>query len=369
MNRAYPPPSKITLVEKAVIWICDEFQRVTQKSIAIPERAQLIANVLQGDSFEFVLNELKRDDSRKVNRQQLIGAGLKGMLIGTGWSSACVLSGNQADELKRIMENRETGVEQGIVGLTLDRWPHVKVIPDLPAAKAGLRNGDVILMVDSRDVSELSTVKDAKELISGHVGEIVNLIVKRGSQTIDFKVPRTPAAAAMIRWKMVNDSVVNIKIPTFEGSGVAKRVKQILSGKVAKDLSAVFLDLRDNYGGRPEEANAIADLLLDGKILQIFEYAKGQHITFMSNPKAWDVRVIVLTNRNTGSGAEMLAMALRDNRRAMIVGERTAGALFGKDFEELEFLLMLKLLIEGPLIKMTSFNALSILSALPGKIN
>ena len=89
-------------------------------------------------------------------------------------------------------------------------------------------------------------------------------------------------------------------------------------------------------GGRAEEANAVADIFLDDKQLQLCVFRDGRRVVFKSNPGARiAARVILLTNKNTASAAEMLAMALHDNSRTIIVGEETAGALFGKDMAEL----------------------------------
>jgi carboxyl-terminal processing protease len=102
-----------------------------------------------------------------------------------------------------------------------------------------------------------------------------------------------------------------------------------------KNGATVILDLRNNGGGRPEEANGIADIFLDSRVLQICEFRGGERISFKSHPGAEQARIILLTSKQTGSAAEMLVMALRENSGAQIVGQATAGALFGKDIAEL----------------------------------
>ncbi|OHB79605.1 MAG: hypothetical protein A2W31_12980 [Planctomycetes bacterium RBG_16_64_10] len=133
----------------------------------------------------------------------------------------------------------------------------------------------------------------------------------------------------------MDPGVVYLRIPLFEGSGIADRVNELICKHVTDATSDIILDLRDNPGGRAEEANAVADIFLDEKYLQIFEFRNGRCIAFKSKPGALDIWVIVLTNRNTASGAEMLAIALRDNHRATVIGQPTAGYLFGKDFAKL----------------------------------
>ena len=162
------------------------------------------------------------------------------------------------------------------------------------------------------------------------------LTVRRGAEILSFRVRRVAAAAWLIRDKVVAPGVVHIKIPTFEGTGIAEKAEQIVREQMSTGLRAVILDLRDNPGGRPEPANAIADLFLDNAVLEVFEFRSGKRVVVKSHPGALDATVVILANRNTGSAAEMLAMALRDNRRATIIGEPTAGALFGKDGQQLD---------------------------------
>jgi carboxyl-terminal processing protease len=135
--------------------------------------------------------------------------------------------------------------------------------------------------------------------------------------------------------RVVGSGVVSIRIPSFEGSGIADRVKNLIGKATSTATSSVILDLRNNPGGRAEEANAVADIFLDEKILQIFEFRNGRRIGFKTKPGAIGVRVLVLTNHDTASAAEMLAIALHDNQRATVIGQPTAGYLFGKDFEKL----------------------------------
>ena len=136
--------------------------------------------------------------------------------------------------------------------------------------------------------------------------------------------------------RQIEAHVLLITIPTFEGSGIADRVKRIIRAHNTDQRAVILFDLRDNGGGRPEEVNAVADIFLDDKLLWLCAFRDGRLIAFKSNPGARiTTRLILLTNKNSGSGAEILAMALRDNSKATLVGEETAGALYGKDMAEL----------------------------------
>jgi C-terminal processing protease CtpA/Prc len=87
---------------------------------------------------------------------------------------------------------RKTMKVQGALGIDVSNWPAIQVIPELPAAKAGLQNGDVIVSVNGRDVSGITTPADALALLRGPAGETLTVRVGRDEQVLDFSVERVP---------------------------------------------------------------------------------------------------------------------------------------------------------------------------------
>jgi carboxyl-terminal processing protease len=257
------------------------------------------------------------------------------MLGATGSKSAVVLSVSQAKRITEMLEVRTTpSREQGMLGVDVGEWPTVRIVPDTPAARAGLRDGDVVLRVNGRDIAKTERAADGLKALGGTADATIHMTIRRGNEILAFEV-HGASAAARVSMRAVGSGVVLIRIPSFEDSGIADRVKSLISTVVPTAASSVILDLRNNPGGRAEEANGVANVFLDEKILQIFEFRDGRRIGFKTTPGAIGVRVLVLTNRDTASAAEMLAIALHDNHRATVIGQPTAGYLFGKDFEKL----------------------------------
>ena len=83
--------------------------------------------------------------------------------------------------------------EKGLLGLELNdkRWPLVNIVPGMPAAKAGLQNGDKILTVNDKDITHITTISDALEVLHGEPGEKVKLTIQRGGQILTFEVERS----------------------------------------------------------------------------------------------------------------------------------------------------------------------------------
>ena len=337
LSKAYPQPDPEKLARNAVISICEIFQRQTRGRISDEERERWISTALRGKSFESVLKDIETRRQEGLDRKQLIDSGLKGMIGGSEPPFAWLLGGVEAAWFKEMLKARKTPAEErGIIGVNLGGWPVVEVLPDSPAAKVGLQNGDLVLAVDGEDASGVKTMADALKLLRGPAGKKVTLRVRRGRETLAFEVRRAPAAAAGITANVVEPGILCVKIPTFEGAGIADKVKEIIHERVSEGARVVILDLRDSPGGRAKECHGVADIFLDDKLLLVLEFLDGERIAFKSNPGALDVEVIVLVNKASGCGGEALGMALRDNNQGTIVGETTAGALFAKDIIELE---------------------------------
>jgi carboxyl-terminal processing protease len=335
MAKAYPKPDASTLAARTVAAVCEEFRRQTGKELPAAHCQSLSVAAARAGRFENVLRDLQTQSPHELDRDRLVEAGLAGMLSGPQ-PPAWLVGKNEAAQLKEmILARKEPKLEQGFVGLELTNWPTVNVSPDGPAREAGLQNGDVIVRVDGTDANSVRSGAEARKLLAGPVGSTVALTVRRDGQEREFHLHRAGPGAMSVRAETLQPGILRITVPTLEGSGIARRVERLLADSQGASR-ALVLDLRDNRGGRIEEANAIANFFLDGGLLEIFEFREGRRIAFRAAAGRLPVRVLALVNRNTGSSAEVLTMALRDNSAAVIVGEPTAGMLFGKDIETLK---------------------------------
>jgi carboxyl-terminal processing protease len=336
MAKAYPKPDASMLAAKTVTALCEEFRRQTGKELPAARCQSLTAAAAQAGGFEEVLRYFQTESPQSLDKERLLDEGLAGMLSGPQ-PPAWLYGKNEAAQFKEmILARKEPKLEQGFLGLNLANWPTVtNVVPEGPAWEGGLRNGDTIVRVEGVDISNVRSGVEAKNLLAGPVGGTMVVTVRRGNQEMEFRLQRASRGAMSVRAETLKPGILRISVPRLEGSGIAARVERLLADS-QEEHHVLLLDLRDNPGGRLEEAHAMADLFLDGKLLEILEFRGGRRIAFRAAPGAAAVRVLVLVNRNTGSSAEILAMALRDNGAATIVGEPTAGMLFGKDMEPLE---------------------------------
>jgi C-terminal peptidase prc len=336
LARALPKPNSADLRRRAVAGIAEAYQRQTGQELSIVERERMVQFAADSGGFARTLENLASRNQGGFDRAHLIEAGLTEMLAVPGGPIAWLVNPEQSKALKEALQARnEPSVEKGALGLDLANWPSVKVFPDGPACAAGLRDGDVLVAIDGKDASTIRSSADAMKVLAGTAGQTVELKAKRGEGLNVFQVKRVSLASFSVRAKVVRPRILHLSIPTLEGSDVAKRVGQLLAQSPYGADWTILLDLRDNPGGRLDEANAAASFFLDRSVLEILELRDGRQIAFRSLQGVVKAEVIVLVNHNTGSSAEVVAMALRDNGRALILGEPTAGMLFGKDIESL----------------------------------
>lgn len=239
--------------------------------------------------------------------------------------------------------------EFGGIGVMVEIHPTTKrptvisPIFDTPAYRAGLRAGDVILKVDDLDTDELS-LRDAVDRIHGVVGQPVRLTILHPGETepqeysIVRAVIRTDSVLGDTRkpngsWNFFLEEdprILLLRVTTF-GDRTAEEIKAALESRNAEDKAAqgVIIDLRDNAGGLLNAAVDAADLFLDDGMIVSTKTRAGRegrrHVA--TSGVAFDRKapVVILANRYTASAAEILAAALQDHHRAIVVGQRTWG--------------------------------------------
>jgi carboxyl-terminal processing protease len=209
---------------------------------------------------------------------------------------------------------------------------------DTPAARAGVKAGDIILEIEGRSTAEMS-FRDAVELIRGKPGDPVRLkILHPGDeQPVDLSIQRAIIPIESVlgdvrrpdgRWDFRLESeprITYIRLVTF-GENTVEELKKVLEGR---KLESLVLDLRDNAGGLLSAAVETCDLFLDEGTVVTIRGREGEvRQSYLASAKSLvpkDVPVTVLVNRYSASASEIVAACLQDHGRAKIVGHRTWG--------------------------------------------
>ena len=200
-------------------------------------------------------------------------------------------------------------------------------IPDTPAERAGIRAGDVILEVNGESTVGW-TVLESVIRIRGPEGTPVRLLVLHEDETepVEIEIVRGNIPLVSVDWEMLPDLIAYVEISSFSDN-TDEQVSDIIEEAKGMGAQAMILDLRDNPGGLlSTTVNIASEFLKDGIVLYSMD-GDGHRVEYEVNPDgdAQDLPLAVLVNERSASGSEVLAGALRDHGRAVLIGENTFG--------------------------------------------
>lgn len=200
----------------------------------------------------------------------------------------------------------------------------VSVLPATPAREAGLRQGDVIESVDEDPVGEM-TVDEAIARIKGPEGSDVTLRIARGDTLLNFTITRAEIDFPTVRAHITEGNLGYIQLLAF-ARGAGEQLRDEVERLTDQGAQGVVLDLRDNGGGLFTEAIDVASVFIeDGKIVRYKERSE-EEIVYEAEGDAFEkLPVVVLVNEGTASASEIVAGALQDTERAIVVGVATYG--------------------------------------------
>jgi carboxyl-terminal processing protease len=279
---------------------------------------------LFGDVFERVRAEYVED----VTDEELIEAAIRGMLTSLDPHSS-YLSPENFDEMQ-VQTRGEFGglgievtMEEGFVKV-------VSPIDDTPADRAGIMAGDYITHLDGEGVLGL-TLGDAVERMRGPVNtDIVLTVVREGAdEPLEITVTRDIITIKSVRWS-IEDKVGYVRLSSFTENSEDGLIDALeaMDAELGDELQGIVLDLRNNPGGLLDQAIAVSDVFLDkGEIVSTRGRREDSTQRFNARPGdlAHGLPVVVLINSGSASASEIVAGALQDHQRAIIMGTQSFG--------------------------------------------
>jgi carboxyl-terminal processing protease len=296
----------------------------TSVTLAAPDPG----NVVNMNVFSEVFDQVRNNYVEPVTDKQLVEGAIKGMLASLDPHSSYM----DAKEYREMMV--QTRGEFGGLGMqvTMENGL-VKVISpidDTPAAKAGIKPGDLILAIDGAAVSDM-TLGEAVDKLRGTIGTAVKLMVRRqGVDPFELSLTRADIKVEPVKSHLQGD-IAYLRITSFSERAASSLELAIAALKAQANgkLTGVVLDLRNNPGGLLDQAVAVANEFLDqGGIVSIKGRAQHDNRRYDAQPNHDLVRglpVVVLINGGSASASEIVAGALHDDRRAVLLGTRSFG--------------------------------------------
>ncbi len=199
------------------------------------------------------------------------------------------------------------------------------VIPDTPAEKVGVRPGDVFYEVDGQPVTAISQA-ELSALVPGPRGSTVSIKFKRGAEFITFDIVRDTFEKPNVSYKIVGDNLAYISMLDFHDLSRAQ-LAEAFDAIDIKASNGLIFDIRENPGGTLASAIEVGSAFIeDGVLLRQVSRDDSEEVTRASGDyAAIDVPIVVLVDESSASASEVIAGAMQDHGRAIILGERTFG--------------------------------------------
>ena len=279
------------------------------------------------DLFGEVLEKINKEYVDEINQSESMDSAINGLLQSLDPYSS-YMSPKTFDEMQT-----ETSGEFGGLGIEVSMEAGVvKVISpidDTPAARAGLKAGDYIVKINNIQVQGKS-LSQAVDLMRGPVGSGIELTVRRRGEkkALTFNIIREIIQVQSVKSEILKENIGYIRLTSFNDNSSDQIEKQIKKIKKNEKVNAFILDLRNNPGGLLSQAIKISDFFLEnGEIVSTKARKKSENRKWFA--KKGDITdgktLLVLINYGSASASEIVAGALKDHKRAIILGENSFG--------------------------------------------
>ncbi len=279
--------------------------------------------------FTEVFSRIKDAYVEEVSDRKLLESAIKGMLSDLDPHST-YLAPKDYEELEESTSGEfgglgiEVGMENGFVKV-------IAPIDDTPAQKAGVQAGDLIIKLDEKPVKGMS-LEEAVKLMRGKPGTVLTLTIMREGENapIEIDVERDVIKVTSVKSRMIDNGYGYVRITQFQADTGSQFLKALdsLEADYGSDLDGLVIDLRNNPGGVLQAAVETADALLDEGLI-VYTEGRIQSSRLRFSAKAGDVMadtpIVVLINGGSASASEILAGALQDHERAVIMGTQSFG--------------------------------------------
>ena len=279
------------------------------------------------DLFSEVLDKINKEYVDEVNQSDAMDAAINGVLQSLDPYSAYM----SPDSFKNMQT--ETSGEFGGLGIEVSMEAGVvKVISPIdnsPAEEVGVKAGDYIVKIDDIQVQG-KTLSEAVELMRGPVGSDIEITVRRRGErkALIFTITRKVIQVASVKSEIKDDKTAYIRLTSFNENSSKQIKNKIKEFKKNKEIKNYILDLRNNPGGLLSQAIKISDYFLEnGEIVSTKSKRKYENRKWFA--KKGDIingeTMVILINYGSASASEIVAGALQDHKRAILVGESTYG--------------------------------------------
>jgi len=261
-----------------------------------------------------------------LDDQKLMQGAIQGLMQSLGDPHSSYMDPEQYRQANIQYEGEYEGIG-AYIDTSTDYITIISTMPGSPAEEAGLLPGDQVLEVDGEDMTGIDGSLVIREIL-GPAGTKVTLSIRREgiAEVLEFEITRTVITLPSVESKMLEDDIAYIKLNDF-GSRTTSEFQDALKELVTEDTRGLILDLRGNPGGLLTTSVEVASELLPEGIVLVERFGDGteQKYDVMPGGLATEIPLVVLVNGGSASASEIVAGAIQDAERGLLVGEKTFG--------------------------------------------
>lgn len=301
---------------------------VAATSFSAPDNNGFIGNIRELKEISDVMDLLKGNHvgEKEPSKQTLLQGALKGMIESLDDPHSNYFTSEEMESFKEDIQGKYPGVGMVIQKKKDEPLVVVSPIEDTPAYEAGIRAKDKIIAIDGEGTYTLTSEESVKKL-KGAPGSEVKLTVYREStkETKDVVLKRAIIELKYVKSKMLDKNIGYLRLTQF-GEDVYPDVRKALE-KLQKDgAKGIVLDLRSNPGGALDQAIKIASMFIaDGRIVSTKGKVGEEQISNREGKYYGDFPLVILINEGSASASEIVAGAVKDHNRGLLIGEKSFG--------------------------------------------
>jgi len=259
-----------------------------------------------------------------LDNTQLVEGAINGMLATLGDPHTRYLPPADEESAREEM----SGEFEGIGAFVEEVDGNITVVAPIegsPAEAAGLKPGDILREADGVALTGMA-VEEAAALVRGPRGTAVLLLIERDGEQFEKEITRDRITIPSVRGEMLENNIAYVRLSRF-GTNSAEEIKAVLEELDANNAAGLILDLRSNPGGSLNTAVDIADQFLDEGTILVERFGNGEETSYDSKEEglAQTVPMVVLIDEGSASASEVLAGAIRDRNRGVLIGQTSFG--------------------------------------------
>ena len=279
------------------------------------------------DLFGEVLDKVRKEYVDEIDQSEMIDSAINGAL-----QSLDPYSSYMSPEIFKSVETDTKGEFGGLgieVGMEAGVIKVISPIDDTPASRAGIKSGDYIVKIDDKQVQGKSLM-EAVKMMRGPVGSKIKLTIRRKGEkkALDKILKREVIQIRSVEAKILNENIGYLRLKSFNSNSSNQLIEKINTFEKKQDPIGYILDLRNNPGGLLTQAINVTDFFLnDGEIVSTKGRKNFENRRFFAKKgdKLNGKPLIVMINNGSASASEIVAGALKDHKRAIVLGENTYG--------------------------------------------